>query len=225
MSPKNLSFAVDSGNTFGCQVENFAIVEKIVIDDFESGRDPDNFWGYVNDAEKNDTDLISPGLDGTSNRWRHKDFVNVHLTGSNAVDRGPQQGDVFEVWFRIETITGSPVINRFEFGATGVDDSDMYRVEFEANTSEPEFQFEDTSGEHLVTDAGVEFREGQTYSIRIEWKAGNDQVTAQAFEEPGHNPFSQKLSFLEPGGYTAPGINLFTDANNVCSWDEIRILP
>lgn len=224
MSPRSTSFAVDDGNNFAAQIDNFAIVEKIVIDDFEN-TNPESRWVFKNQAEKNDVTVITPGLAGTGHRWQHQDFVEVFLPGSQAVDRPPQQGDIFEVWFRIDNITGSPVINRFEFGATSQTDNDVYRVEFEANTGGPEFQLEDTSGEHLVTDPGVEFVEDQNYSIRIEWKAGDNQVRAQAFEEPNHNPYSQQLSITEPGGFTGDGITLFANGNNVLSWDEIRILP
>lgn len=198
-----------------------------VVDDFEQ-RDPDTYWDYVDQVEKSDTNLVTPGMRGTDRAWRHTDFVNVHLAGANAVDRGPQPGDRFEFWFYIADITGSPVIDRFEFSSENVDDTECYRIEFEANTPEPEFQIEDVAEGEIDTDAGVEFQADQFYSVTVEWEYHSSQVRARAFDEPGHSPKSNWVSLGEPapqtGSYDNPGISLFSDNNNTLIWDEIRIL-
>lgn len=197
-----------------------------VVDDFESGSEAG--WDFTNPAEQSDADIVTPGLRGTDFAWRHTDFVNVHLAGANAVDRGPQPGDVIEVWFYITNITGSPVINRFEFSSENVDDTQCYRVEFEASTNDPELSIEDVAEGEIDTDAGVEFFEGQLYSLRIEWEFGNDLVRARAFNEPNHSPKSNWVSISEPatqsGSYDNPGVSLFSNSNNTIIWDEIRII-
>lgn len=196
-----------------------------IVDDFESGSEAG--WGFVNPAERDDADIVRPGLRGSGFAWRHTDFVNVHLTGGNAVDRGPQPGDIFEFWFYIADITGSPVINRFEFSSESVNDDQCYRIEFEANTDAPEFQLEDVASGEIDTDPGVEFEQDSLYSIHVEWKHNDNNVRARAFNEPGHTPVSQWIELYEPAPgaeYDNPGISLFSDANNTIVWDEIRIL-
>lgn len=207
------------------RVNEGAFTGVTIIDGFEDG----NRNGWNVPGSTGSDEVVTPGLDGSGNKWRHNGFREAQLPGANAVDRGPQPGDVWEFWFHIESTSGT-VINRVEFAADGINEPQKYRIEMEAATGSPEFQFEKLDGGtqvHNVTDAGVEFQADQTYSVRIEWRTNNSEIRVQAFEEPNHNPFSNVLSFTEPGpgsDYEQPGVYIFTNGNNVCYWDNFRIL-
>lgn len=204
-------------------VQGINTVGILIIDDFEDGND--NEWTIQGSGSQT---VPSPGLNGTGNRWRHDQFTEAHLQGADAVNRGPQPGDVFEFWFRVGNTTG-PVINRFEFAASGLNEDNVYRVEFENGTGADEFSLEkiQNGGQALVdTDPGFTAASGQEYRCEIGWNVNGNDITAQLFLPNGNAATSQLLiNDSSSGDYAQPGIFIRTNDNNVCSWDEIRILP
>lgn len=196
-----------------------------IIDDFEDG----NRTGWNVPSSTGSDTVTTSGLDGTSYRWEQTGFREAHLAGVDAVDRGPQPGDVFEFWFRVESTSGS-TINRFEFSADGINENDVYRIEFERETGDNEFQIQKISGGSSVkndTDPGHSVAINQTYRCEIQWNAGNNNITAQLFLPDG-TADSNQVSITDDSSaagsdFTQPGIFIRTNGNNVCSWDEIRI--
>lgn len=200
-------------------------VSGLIVDDFEDG----DRGGWTVPSSTGSDVVEGLGLDDTDYRWEHTGFREAHLAGADAVDRGPQPGDVFEFWFRVESTSGD-TINRFEFSAHGINEGDVYRVEIERDTSDNELSLEKVSGgstTKIDTDANFTPSLDFTYRCHIEWNAGNNAITAQMFT-PSGNTASNQLSITDDssasgGEYTQPGIFIRTNANNVCSWDEIRI--
>lgn len=200
------------------------VVSGFIIDDFEDG----DASGW--DVSGTGTRSIVSGLNGSDFAWEHAGFSEAHLAGANAVDRGPQPGDVFEFWFQVTNTSGS-VINRFEFSADGINESDVYRVEFERETGDNEFQIQKISGGSSVknsTDAGYAVSTNQVYKCRIEWNAGNNNITAQILLPDG-TADSNQVSISDDSSaagsdFTQPGVFIRTNDNNTCEWDEIRII-
>lgn len=199
-----------------------------IIDDFEDG----NRTGWTVPSSSGSDTVTSSGYDGSSFRWQHSGPREGHLAGADAVDRGPQPGDQFEVWFQIESDNGNSVINRFEFSADSTSDGDKYRVEFERNTSDTELSLEKfTSGSQALLDTDENFVPsiGQTYRLQIDWNNGNNNITVQAFL-PNGNTASTAVTITDDSSaagaeFTQPGIYCQTNGNNTCSWDEIKITP
>lgn len=194
------------------------------IDDFEDG----NRSGWTVPGSTGSDNVYSPGLNGTNHRWQLNGFREAHLAGADAVDRGPEPGDIFEFWFRIEAAGGS-VINRFEFSADGINEPDCYRLEFERGTGDNEFSLEkiQNGGQAKVdTDPGHSVNINQIYRCEVHWNVGNNSITAQLFF-PNGNAASDQLSISDAssGEFAQPGISLRANSNNNWSIDEIRILP
>lgn len=197
-----------------------------IIDDFEDG----NRTGWNVPSSTGSDTVTTNGLDGTNYRWEQNGFREAHLAGVDAVDRGPQPGDIFDFWFRVESTSGD-LINRFEFSADGINENDVYRVEFERlETTGDEFSIEKISGggqAKVSTDAGYSVSVGQTYRCRVWWNAGDNQIATQ-IQFPDGTADSNKISITDDSSasgsdFTQPGIFIRTNGNNVCSWDEIRI--
>lgn len=190
-----------------------------IVDDFEDG----DHSGWTVPSSTGGDQIVSPGHDGTDYAWEHTGFREAHLAGADAVDRGPQQGDRFEFWFNLTNASGS-AINRFEFGCSGTGDGDLYRIEFERETGDNEFQLEKLAGGSQAktdTDPGHAVAEDTVYRCVIEWNYGDSQITAQLYDGNG-NTDSALLSISDTE-YTQPGVCLFTNENSTVDWDEIRI--
>lgn len=199
-------------------------VSGFVIDNFEDG----DRSGWTVPSSTGSDSVNSPGLDGTDFLWEHDGFREGHLAGADAVDRGPQPGDVWEFWFQITSDNGNQVINRVEFSADGTADDDMYRIEFERNTGDTELSLEKYVGgsqDILVTDENFLPSIGQVYRCEIQWNAGDDNITIQMFLPDGSTA-SQQIGFTDSssGEFAQPGIYLRNSGNSVCEWDEIRII-
>lgn len=198
-------------------------VSNVVVDNFEDGDASE--WTTSGTGTRS----IVGGLDGTSFAWEHDGFSEVHLAGADAVDRGPQPGDQFEFWFVIGSTSGS-VINRFEFSADGINENDVYRVEFERETGDNELSIEKISGgSQALIDTDPNFGPSidQVYRCEINWNVGNNAITAQMFT-PSGTAASTDVSISDDSSaagsdFTQPGIFIRTNDNNVCTWDEIRI--
>lgn len=199
-------------------------VSSEIIDNFEDGDASE--WSTQGTGTRT---ITSSGFDSTEYKWEHDGFSEVHLTGADAVDRGPQPGDVFEFWFRVTNTSGS-VINRFEFSADSMNDNDCYRVEFERETGDNEFQIQKISGGSSVknsTDPGHSVSTNVLYRCEIHWNAGDNNITAQIFD--GDTADSNQVSISDDSSasgseYTQPGTFIRTNDNNVCEWDELRII-
>lgn len=199
-------------------------VAKRVIHDFENN----NHAGWDVESSTGSDNIVSNGLNGTNYAWRHNGFRQAHLAGADAIDRGPQPGDVFEFWFRVDSASG-PVINRFEFSADGHNEPDCYRIEFERGTGDNEFSLEkyvNGSQQKIDTDPGA-VSVGQIYRCEVRWNVGNSNVEAQFFY-PNGNAASSKLSITDNSSssgseFTQPGIFIRTNDNNSCTWDEFVI--
>lgn len=200
-------------------------VSNVITDNFEDG----DAAGWTTSGTGTRS-VVSGGLDGTNYKWEHAGFSEVHLAGADAVDRGPQPGDVFEFWFQVTNTSGS-VINRFEFSADGINENDVYRVEFERETGDNEFSLEKISGgsqAKIDTHAGHAVSTNQVYKCRIEWNAGNNNITAQILLPDGTADSNQVSisddSSASGSDFTQPGVFIRTNDNNTCEWDEIRII-
>lgn len=199
-------------------------VSGFIVDDFEDG----DRSGWTVPGSTGSDSMVEPGLDGTDWRWRLDGFREGHLAGADAVDRGPQPGDVFEFWFRIVTDNGNSVINRFEFSADGTSDDDKYRIEYERNTSDTELSLEKISGgsqEILVTDENFVPAIGDVYRCQVNWNAGNNNITVQVFNPDGSTA-SQQIGFTDSssGEFGQPGIYIQNSGNCATDIDEIRII-
>lgn len=202
---------------------SWVAVSNVVVDNFEDG--DASGWTQSGTGSRS---VISGGFDSTDFRWEHNGFSEVHLAGADAVDRGPQPGDVFEFWFRIESTSGS-VINRFEFSADGLNEADVYRIEFERETGADEFSIEKISGgsQALISTDSFAPAISQTYRCEINWNVGNNAITAQIFTPDGSSA-SNQVSITDDSSaagsdFQQPGIFIRTNDNNVCTWDEIRV--
>lgn len=189
------------------------------IDDFEDG----DRSGWDVPSSTGGDQIVSPGLNGTDHAWEHTGFREAHLAGANTVDRGPQPGDRFEFWFNLTNASGSS-INRFEFGCSQVGDGDLYRIEFERETSDNEFQIEKIAGgsqSMTDTDPGHAVAQDTVYRCEVNWNHGDNQITAQLFDANG-NADSAILSITDTE-YSQPGVCLFTNSNSTVVWDQMRI--
>lgn len=195
-----------------------------IIDDFEDG----DASGW--DVSGGGTRSIVSGLDGTSFAWEHSGFTEAYLSGSNAVDRGPQPGDVFEIWVQIDSDNGGSVINRIEFSSDGAGDGDKYRIEYERNTSDTELSIEKISGgtqDLLDTDENFVPSLGQTYRLVVGWNDGDTDVTGQMLFPDGSNASTQVSisddSSAAGSEFTQDGIYVQTNDNNTQIVDEAKI--
>lgn len=202
-------------------------VGVLTVDDFEDG-DVSNWT--VPSSSGSDT-IVSPGLDGTNNAWQHDGIREGHLQGIDAVDRGPQPGDVFEVWFRIDS-SSSTALSRFEFSADGNNDTDMYRLEWEAgSTPSKTLSIEKYVGDSqsLVDTVSFSPSDGTTYRCEIRWNVGDSNIEAEMFDSGGSSVSGiasiSDDSSASGSEFTQPGIHLWTNGNEVKTWDQIRILP
>lgn len=225
------AYARQNGNKIPCKVfvlENGSkrlIYRPVtVVDNFEDGNA--SSWSTQGTGSRS---VTSGGLNGSNYKWEHNGFSEVHLAGSNAVDRGPQPGDHIRFWFRLNSTSGS-TINRFEFSADTFNDSDCYRVEFERETGDNEFQIQKISGGSSVknsTDPGHSVSIGQTYYCDILWNVGDTDITAQIFTPDGTADSSQVSisddSSAVGSDYNQPGVFIRTNDNNHCYWDQIAI--
>lgn len=204
-----------------------------IIDDFENG---DRSGWTVPGSAGSDT-VVSDGHDGSSFCWRHSNVRKGYLAGGDAVDRGPQPGDTFEFWFRIMSTSGE-VVNRFVFSASGsnlfsngTDNPNSYRVEFERDTANNELSIEKISGglqTELATDETFEPAIGQRYRCQIGWNDRNNEITVQVFHPDG-TAASSKISITDDSAaagsaFQQPGIYIMNGGNNICEWDEIKII-
>lgn len=204
---------------------SWTAVSGLVVDDFEDG----GRGGWNVPSSTGSDTVTTSGLDGTQYRWQHSGFREAHLGGSSAIDRGPQPGDVFEFWFRIESTSGD-VINRFEFSADTHRDADCYRVEIERDTPDNELSLEKVSGgstTKIDTDAGFTPSLDFPYRCEVRWNAGDTNISAQLFT-PSGNAASNQLTISENSSaagsdFHQPGIYIRTNGNNTCSWDQILI--
>lgn len=195
-----------------------------IVDNFEDGSA--DGWSTQGTGSRS---VVSGGLNGSSYKWEHNGFSEVHLAGADAVDRGPQPGDVFNFWFQVTSTSGS-TINRFEFSADSMNDNDCYRVEFERETGDNEFQIQKISGGSSVknnTDPGHSVNIDQVYRCKVQWNAGDTNITAQLFHPDGTTASAQVSisddSSASGSEYTQPGVFIRTNDNNTCEWDEIKI--
>lgn len=199
-------------------------VSGLTIDNFDDG----DRAGWTVPSSTGGDSVISPGLDGSDSKWEHDGFREGHLAGADAVDRGPQPGDVWEFWFQITSDNGNQVINRVEFSADGTADDDMYRIEFERNTGDTELSLEKFVGgsqDTLVTDENFLPSIGQVYRCEIQWNAGDSNVAIQMFHPDGSTA-SNQIGFTDSssGEFAQPGIYVRNSGNSVCEWDEFRII-
>lgn len=200
-------------------------VSNVVVDNFEDGDDS----GWTVDSGS--PSVVSGGLDGTDFAWQHDGFVEAHLAGADAVDRGLQPGDVWQIWFQIESDTGGEVIDRVEYSADGTSDADKYRIEWERNTSDTELSIEKISGgsqELLDTDENFVPSLGQTYYCEGGWNAGDNAHTAQMFTPDGSTASAQ-VSITDDSSsagsdFQQPGIAIINSGNNSTLYDEARII-
>lgn len=199
-------------------------VSNVVIDNFEDGDAAE--WTVDGGGTRS---MISGGFDGDDWRWQHDGFTRAHLAGADAVDRGPQPGDEFEIWFRIENTSGS-VINRFEFSADGLDEPSVYRVEWERETGDNEFSIEKYSGgnQDLISTDPFAASTTQTYRLRINWNNGNNNITAQLLLSDG-SAASNVVSITDDSSsagsdFQQPGIYIRTNDNNASTYGAARIL-
>lgn len=197
-----------------------------IIDDFEDG---DHAGWDVPSSNGGDT-IVSPGFDGTDYAWEHDGFREAHLAGADAVDRGPQPADIFEVWWRIESTGSGDGITRYEFSADGTSDGDKYRVEWEsADTSNKTFSMEKYVGGSVDKVATEDFAPstGTVYRCEIRWNAGNNDIEAQMYDSGGSSVSNAATisddSSAAGGEYTQPGTYIMTNGNVVKTWDEMRI--
>lgn len=199
-----------------------------IIDDFEDG----NATGWtIGDTSSGSSEaIVSPGLDGSNNAWEWDGEFEAHLAGADAVDRGPQPGDVFEVWFQIGS-SSSTALSRFEFSADGNSDPDKYRIEWEAGSiSNKTVSIEKYSGGSVtkVDTASFAPTDGTTYRCEIRWNAGNNLVEAQMYDAGGSSA-SSAFSITDDSSasgseYTQPGIQMWANANMTnYQWDEFKI--
>lgn len=203
------------------------IVSGETIDNFEDG----NRSGWTVPASTGDDQIVSPGLNGSDFLWEHTGFREGHLRGADAVDRGPQPGDVFEFWFRITSTSSGQVRGRFEFSADGTNDGDKYRIEWERQTQDNELSIAKWRGGSQVlldTDEAFAAAVGQIYRCEVQWNHGDNQIIAQLFG-PSGSALSNQVSITDDsvtsgGEFTQPGIVLWTNANQVCEYDEIGII-
>lgn len=197
----------------------------IIVDNFEDG----NRNGWNVPSSSGGDSIVSPGLNGTGNAWQHTGLREGQLPGSGAIDRGPQPGDRFNIWFRIDSTSGE-VINRIQFSADGTSDGDCYRFEIQhGDSAGNEYRLQKISGGSV----GKESLEsgspsiGQAYRVQFDWNRGNTDITVQVFRPNGNsvtNPITITDDSPQSGtDYTQPGVFLRTNANCVCTWDEIRI--
>lgn len=197
-------------------------VSSEIIDNFEDGDASE--WTVSGTGNRS----IVSGLNGTGNAWQHDGFTRAHLAGADAVDRGPQPGDIFEFWFRITSTSSGQVRGRFEFSADGTQDDDMYRIEWERETSDNELAIEKYSGgsqELLDTDENFTASIDQTYRCEVHWNVGDNAITAQLYHPDGSTASSQvSISDSSSGEWAQPGIKFFTNDNHVCRYDEVRII-
>lgn len=197
-------------------------VSGLIIDDFEDGDDSE--WSIPGTGNRS----IVGGLNGTNFAWEHNGFTEAHLAGANAVDRGPQPGDIWEFWFEITNDNGNSVINRFEFAADGTADDDKYRIEWERNTGDTELsleKFSNGSQELLDTDENFVPNLDQVYRMQVEWNAGNNNINVQAFFPNGNTASSVvSISDNSSGEFAQPGIAIITNDNNTSTYDEIRVI-
>lgn len=206
---------------------SWTVVSGQVVDDFEDG---DRSGWTVPSSTGSDT-VTSSGLDGSDFRWEHSGFREGHLAGADAVDRGPQPGDRFEFWFRIESTSSGGVINRFEFSADGNSDGDCYRIEWERETGDDEVSLEKISGGSgalLDTDPNFVPPAGSAFRCEVGWNDGDNAITAQFFNADGSTASSQ-LSISDDSSsagseYQQPGIAITNSGNNTCSYDQFRII-
>lgn len=195
-----------------------------VIDDFEDGNA--NAWSVDGSGTQ---DVTSPGMDGTDFAWRHDQFTEAHLAGANAVDRGPQPSDVIEFWFHIGLEYGGEIINRFEFSADGLNDSDKYRIEWERNTADTELSIEkiqDNTQVALDTDEGFEPLVGVDYRAQVAWNIdGTNNISVDVFDEGGTLRGSCSIADNSTGEFAEPGIYVRTNNNCIQLFDQFRIIP
>lgn len=199
---------------------------ETIIDDFEDG----NRDGWDVPGSTGSDTVRSGGLNGTDWRWEHSGFREGHLRGSDAADRGPQQGDRISLWFRVTPTISSDdiIINRFKFASSSTDDGDRYQVEFRSNTGDPDadgLELEKLTGGSRTkfafhNDVGI-ISQNESLQCVINWNNGNNLITAQIYDSTG-SARSNQISF-EDTQHTQPGIALFTSDRCVCDWDEFRI--
>lgn len=193
-----------------------------IIDDFEDGNA--NGWSTQGSGNRS---IVFDGLNGTDYAWRHDGFSEVHLSGGNAVDRGPQPGDIFEFWFVISSTSG-PVINRFEFSASTFNDDDCYRVEIERDTSDNEFSLEKIAA---GSQAAISVDQSWTpsldfpYRCQVEWNVdGSNNISAVIYTPGGDIVAATNISDNSGGTHAQPGVFFRTNDNNLCTLDELRII-
>lgn len=196
----------------------------MVVDNFEDG---DHAGWTVATSTGGDT-ILSSGFDGTSYAWQFQQFREAHLAGADAVERGPQPGDRFELWFQLDSQSGA-VINRFKFSADGITDGDCYQFEFQ-HTSDPEWRMQKLSG-GSVSEQSLENGQpsvGQTYRVVFDWNYSTwNELSAQVFTAGG-NTVTSPLTLTEDSSglgaeYSQPGIVLRNNDNATTTWDEIKI--
>lgn len=204
---------------------SWTAVSGLVVDNFEDG----DRSGWDVPSSTGDDTVIAPGLNATNYGWRLENFRDPHLAGPDAVDRGPQPGDVWEFWFRVVNTSGD-VINRVEFATYGSDDPNHYYVEF------PRFGHENTLLVRKISNGNQEkesvvgggLATERDYRCEIRWNAGDNQITAQLFDADGSVATNQASitddSEASGAGFTDQGIRLFNSANNVCIYDQFRII-
>lgn len=200
----------------------------LIIDDFEDG----DHSGWTVPSSTGDDTIVSPGLNDTDYAWEHDGFREGHLAGADAVNRGPQPDDVFEVWWRIESVSSGDGITRFEFSADGTSDGDKYRVEWESSdTSNKTVSMEKYVGGSVDKVATADFAPSTdtVYRAEIRWNNGSNDIEVEMYDASGSsvsNPATITDDSSAAGSeYTQPGIYIMTNANVVQTWDEMRILP
>lgn len=195
-----------------------------VVDDFEDG--DHSGWDVPSSTG---SDSIVSGLDGTDHAWQHDGPREGQLSGGNAIDRGPQPGDVIEVWFRIDSSSGTS-LSRFDLSAGSNNDDDIYRLEWEAGgISNKTLSLEKVVGGSADKIDTVSFApsDGAVYRCEIHWNYGNNAIEAQMFDSGGGTE-SNTVSISDDSSaagsqFNQPGIHIWTNDNETKTWDEIRI--
>lgn len=219
------AFIQQSGNKAPCKVwrqtadgKELIYAPVQIIDDFEDG----NRDGWTVPSSTDSDTIVSPGLNGTDSAWKLNGLREGHLAGADAVDRGPQPGDLFEFLFRATDFSGEPALFRFEFSCSGVDDGNMYRIEFEgSNTSRADASLEKyvEGSPTKINTMAVSPSVGDNCMVRVGWNDSGSDIYANYFENGSY----QATASITDTEYSQPGVCVWANSNIDVIVDEIRI--